>query len=62
MPHVETEIYRSQYRLPKTIAEWLKAEAAANFRSVNAELLAILHEAMQRRSAVEMPLKKSQSR
>ena len=62
MPHIETEIYRSQYRLPKTLAEWLRAEAAANFRSVNAELLAILHEAMQRRSAIKGPLNKSRSR
>jgi hypothetical protein len=46
----QTEFYRSQYRLPMPIANWLKMEATANFRSVNAELIAILHEAMQRRS------------
>lgn len=46
----QTEFYRSQYRLPIPIANWLKMEATANFRSVNAELIAILHEAMQRRS------------
>ncbi|SMF56517.1 Arc-like DNA binding domain-containing protein [Pseudogulbenkiania subflava DSM 22618] len=31
------------------LADWLKAEAAANFRTINAELLVILHEAMRRR-------------
>lgn len=45
----QTEFHRSQYRLPMAIANWLKMEATANFRSVNAELIAILHEAMQRR-------------
>lgn len=50
MTDAQTEIYRSQYRLPMPLADWLKAEAASNFRSVNAELLSILHDAMQRRS------------
>lgn len=31
------------------LANWLKSEAASNFRSVNAELQAILHEEMRRR-------------
>lgn len=46
----QTEIYRSQYRLPMSMANWLKTEAASNFRSVSSELIAILNEAMQRRS------------
>ncbi|MFN4236055.1 MAG: Arc family DNA-binding protein [Vogesella sp.] len=50
MMDAQTEIYRSQYRLPMPVANWLKTQAASNFRSVNAELIAILHEAMQRRS------------
>lgn len=48
MTDEQTEIYRSQYRLPKPIADWLKAKAASNFRSVNAELVAIIHDAMLR--------------
>lgn len=48
MTDEQTEIYRSQYRLPKPIADWLKAKAASNFRSVNAELVAIVHDAMLR--------------
>lgn len=47
--NAQTEFHRSQYRLPVAIANWLKMEATANFRSVNSELIAILHEAMQRR-------------
>lgn len=48
MAEEQTDIYRSQYRLPKPIADWLKAKAASNFRSVNAELIAIIHDAMLR--------------
>lgn len=36
------EIYRSQFRMPYALYEQLKASAAANHRSVNAELVARL--------------------
>lgn len=36
------EIYRSQFRLPYSLYEQLKASADANHRSVNAELVARL--------------------
>jgi plasmid stability protein len=32
-------------RLPSDLKEWAKARAAANFRSLNAEIVAILSEA-----------------
>ncbi|WP_158248841.1 Arc family DNA-binding protein [Chromobacterium sinusclupearum] len=48
MTHKTSGIHRSQYRFPQPVADWLKQQAATNFRSVNAELLAILHDAMQK--------------
>lgn len=42
------EVYRSQYRLPKPMADWLKAQATAHYRSVNAELIEIIRDAMER--------------
>ena len=48
MMRKDSGTYRSQYRLPLAIADWLKNQAATNFRSVNAELLAILSEAMHK--------------
>jgi len=46
-----TAVHRTQYRLPKPMAEWLKAQAAGHFRSMNAELLEIIREAMQKKSS-----------
>lgn len=48
MTHKASGIHRSQYRFPQPVADWLKKQAATNFRSVNAELLAILLDAMQK--------------
>lgn len=42
------EVHRSQYRLPKPMADWLKAQADSHYRSVNAELVEIIREAMKR--------------
>ena len=44
------DIHRTQYRLPKPMADWLKARAESHFRSMNAELLEIIRAAMARES------------
>lgn len=42
------EIYRSQFRLPYSLYEQIKASADANHRSVNAELVARLEASFQK--------------
>lgn len=44
------EVHRTQYRLPKPMADWLKARAEAHFRSMNAELLDIIKSMMAKES------------
>lgn len=44
----KTEVHRTQYRLPQPMASWLKERAATHFRSMNAELLEIIREAMEK--------------
>jgi len=44
-------IHRAQYRLPKPMADWLKARAESHFRSMNAELLDIIHATMAQESS-----------
>lgn len=48
---MDEKTYKSQYRLPMLIANWLRSKAATHFRSMNAELIAILHAAMQQDEA-----------
>lgn len=45
------EVYRSQFRLPYSLYEQLKASADKSRRSVNAELVARLEESLERESA-----------
>lgn len=41
-------VHRTQYRIPVPLADWLKSRAEKHFRSVNAELVDIVREAMSR--------------
>lgn len=43
---MKEDLYRSQFRMPYELYEKLKASADQNHRSVNAELVAILSEAL----------------
>lgn len=43
------EMTRTQIRIPKQLAEWLKAEAASQSRSMNGQLVALLKEAKKKR-------------
>lgn len=48
MPRKTTiEMWRGQVRIPMPLMEWVQQRAVENFRSVNAELLEIVHEAMK---------------
>jgi hypothetical protein len=42
------EVWRGQVRLPMPLFEWVRERSEQNFRSVNAELLEIVREAMTR--------------
>jgi hypothetical protein len=54
------EIYRSQFRMPYSLYESLKAAADKNRRSVNAELIARLEEGFEREAAsAEQPARMS---
>ena len=44
---VTVEMWRGQVRIPMPLMKWVQQRAAENFRSVNAELLEIVHEAMK---------------
>lgn len=50
------EIYRSQFRLPYSLYELLKASADENRRSVNAELIARLESTFKKMDAVRHSL------
>lgn len=52
---MDDKTYKSQYRLPMLVANWLRSKAATHFRSMNAELIAILHAAMQQDEANRHP-------
>ena len=41
------DAWRGQIRMPMPLADWLKARAEANFRSVNAELVEIARRAKE---------------
>lgn len=45
---INVEVWRGQVRLPMPLFEWVQERAKGNFRSVNAELLEIVREAMKR--------------
>lgn len=40
--------HKAQYRIPLELAEWLRAQAIANTRTVNGELIARLKESRRR--------------
>jgi hypothetical protein len=40
--------WRGQVRLPKPMMDWVQKRAGENFRSVNAEIMEVIREAMQR--------------
>ena len=44
----ELEIWRSQVRLPMPLFQWLKDRADLHFRSVNAEFIEMIREAMKK--------------
>lgn len=44
------EAWRGQIRMPVPLAEWLKARADSNFRTVNAELVEIARRAKEQES------------
>lgn len=50
------EIYRSQFRLPQSLYELLKASADENRRSVNAELISRLESSFSKRDVVRHKL------
>lgn len=39
MARQKIDAWRGQLRIPRPIAEWLKAKADANYRTLNAELV-----------------------
>ncbi|TDX30749.1 Arc-like DNA binding dprotein [Modicisalibacter xianhensis] len=43
-----TEQYRTQIRMPSAIADWLKRQAEEEGRSLNAQMVQMFKEAMQR--------------
>ena len=47
--HVQT--WKGQLRLPQPIADWLRERADANFRSLNAEIVEQIRQAMERQRA-----------
>lgn len=49
-PEDEAKVWRSQVRLPVPIIDWVKKQAEQNLRSVNAELVEVIRQAMQKRS------------
>lgn len=53
------EIYRSQFRLPYSLYEKMKASADKNRRSVNAELIARLEESFSPRTLDDVQVAKS---
>lgn len=53
------EIYRSQFRLPYSLYEQLKASADKNRRSVNAELIARLEQSFSPRTLDEVEVAKA---
>ncbi|MCV4285111.1 Arc family DNA-binding protein [Pseudomonas capsici] len=53
---MEEDIYRSQFRLPYTLYELLKASADENHRSVNAELVARLESSFKKMDLVRHSL------
>lgn len=40
--------HKAQYRIPLEIADWLKARAETNMRTINSELAMVLREFRQR--------------
>lgn len=42
-----TEIWRGQVRLPAPMIEWVRRRAEDSFRSVNAEFVEVVREAMK---------------
>lgn len=54
---MEKDIYRSQFRLPQTLFEQLKAEADKNRRSLNAELVARLEDSFRQTGSSAMATK-----
>lgn len=42
--HVDRKVEAAQVRLPVALKEWLRREASANYRSINAELVKRLEE------------------
>ena len=40
--------WRGQVRMPKPLIEWVQKRAKTNFRSVNAEIVEVIREGMQR--------------
>lgn len=53
---MEEDIYRSQFRLPYSLYELLKASADHNHRSVNAELIARLTSTFKKMDSVRLHL------
>lgn len=53
---MEEDIYRSQFRMPYSLYELLKASADSNRRSVNAELIARLESTFTKKDAVRNKL------
>lgn len=53
---MEEDIYRSQFRLPYSLYELLKASADENHRSVNAELIARLESTFKKMDVVRHAL------
>lgn len=53
---MEEDIYRSQFRLPYSLYELLKASADENHRSVNAELIARLESTFKKMDVVRHSL------
>ncbi len=42
-----SELWRGQVRLPEPLHQWVKERAESNFRSVNAEFVEVVREAMK---------------
>ena len=45
------EVWRGQVRLPASMFQWVKRRADESFRSVNAEFIEVIREAMRREEA-----------
>jgi plasmid stability protein len=50
-----TDVWRGQMRIPGPMIAWVKLRADASFRSLNAEMVEIIREAMQKEAQKDAP-------